>query len=164
MEVTPTFGTVNFTGVLADYRRYVMPMSFYTIATRFVSYSRLGSGGEDPRLQLDLHQRPGVDSRIPAAHSAVFRMCPDGRDGVSAGQSAGRKPGCGRKRGTAVSAAAALWRSQRMYGPLPIEVALFGDSGVAWNRGEKPAILGGSRQGISSTRRGVSSRFGLCRR
>ena len=27
VEVTPTFGTVNFTGVLADYRRYVMPMS-----------------------------------------------------------------------------------------------------------------------------------------
>lgn len=40
--------------------------------------------------------------------------------------------------------------SQRMYGPLPVEVALFADSGVAWNRGEKPSFLGGSREGASS--------------
>ena len=33
--------------------------------------------------------------------------------------------------------------SQGMYGPLPVEVALFADGGVAWNRGEKPSFLGG---------------------
>ena len=31
--------------------------------------------------------------------------------------------------------------SQRMYGPVPIEIALFADGGVAWSRGEKPAFV-----------------------
>ena len=37
-----------------------------------------------------------------------------------------------------------------MYGPVPVEVALFADGGVAWNRGESPSFLGGSRQGAAS--------------
>jgi outer membrane protein assembly factor BamA len=40
--------------------------------------------------------------------------------------------------------------SQRMYGPVPIEVALFTDGGVAWNGNQKPSLLGGSRDGIAS--------------
>ena len=31
--------------------------------------------------------------------------------------------------------------SSRMYGPVPVEVALFADAGVAWNRGDNPAIF-----------------------
>jgi outer membrane protein assembly factor BamA len=46
-----------------------------------------------------------------------------------------------------------------MYGPVPIELALFGDTGVAWNRGEKPALAGGSRPGISSV--GMAVRIAL---
>ena len=49
--------------------------------------------------------------------------------------------------------------SQRMYGPVPVEVALFTDGGVAWNRGEKPSILGGSRRGVSSA--GVTFRVNV---
>jgi outer membrane protein assembly factor BamA len=37
-----------------------------------------------------------------------------------------------------------------MYGPIPVEAALFADAGVAWNRGQKPAALGGSQPGVSS--------------
>jgi len=37
-----------------------------------------------------------------------------------------------------------------MYGPIPLEAALFADGGVAWNRGESPSLLGGGRQGVSS--------------
>ena len=40
--------------------------------------------------------------------------------------------------------------SQRMYGPVPVEVALFTDGGVAWDRGETPSFLGGSRKGVGS--------------
>jgi dipeptidyl aminopeptidase/acylaminoacyl peptidase len=49
-EVAPTFGSLNYTSALADYRRYFMPLSFYTIAARVMHYGRYGSGGEDPRL------------------------------------------------------------------------------------------------------------------
>jgi outer membrane protein assembly factor BamA len=46
-----------------------------------------------------------------------------------------------------------------MYGPLPIEVALFADAGTAWNAGERPSLLGGSRSGVSSA--GVAFRVNL---
>jgi hypothetical protein len=48
-EIAPAFGTINYTGVLVDYRRYVMPLSFYTIAARVLHYGRYGEGGEDAR-------------------------------------------------------------------------------------------------------------------
>ena len=46
----PTFGSINYTSVLADYRRYFMPAAFYTLATRVMHYGRYGAGGEDSRL------------------------------------------------------------------------------------------------------------------
>jgi outer membrane protein assembly factor BamA len=49
--------------------------------------------------------------------------------------------------------------SQRMYGPVPVEVGLFADGGVAWNRGEKPSVFGGSRHGVTSA--GVTFRVNL---
>jgi len=48
---------------------------------------------------------------------------------------------------------------RNMYGPLPIEVALFADSGTAWNSPERPSVLGGSREGVAST--GLALRVNL---
>jgi hypothetical protein len=39
---------------------------------------------------------------------------------------------------------------QGVYGPVPVEVAFFGDAGVAWNRGDKPSFFSGSRKPVSS--------------
>ena len=49
--------------------------------------------------------------------------------------------------------------SQGMYGPLPVEVALFTDGGVAWNRGQRPSFLGGDRDGVASA--GLALRVNL---
>ena len=49
--------------------------------------------------------------------------------------------------------------SRRMYSPVPVELALFADGGVAWNRGEKPSFFGGSRDPVSSV--GVTVRVNL---
>lgn len=46
-----------------------------------------------------------------------------------------------------------------MYGPVPVEVALFADGGVAWSRADKPSIFGGSRQGVGSA--GVAFRVNV---
>jgi len=46
-----------------------------------------------------------------------------------------------------------------MYGPLPVEVAVFADAGVAWNSDERPSVLGGFRDGVSST--GINFRVNL---
>ncbi|HJS08044.1 MAG TPA: BamA/TamA family outer membrane protein, partial [Pirellulales bacterium] len=48
--LAPTFGTVAFTSVTADYRRYVMPVRPFTIAMRVMHLGRYGGGSADPRL------------------------------------------------------------------------------------------------------------------
>ena len=51
LEVTPTIGSLSYVGVLADYRKYFMPVRPFTLAARVLHYGRYGSGGEDGRLQ-----------------------------------------------------------------------------------------------------------------
>ncbi|HEY6508818.1 MAG TPA: hypothetical protein VIY56_12450, partial [Vicinamibacterales bacterium] len=46
-----------------------------------------------------------------------------------------------------------------VYGPLPMEMALFADAGTAWSEGQQPAILGGSRDGIASAGVGLRVNF-----
>lgn len=150
IEAAPTFGSINFTSVIGDYRRYLMPLSFYTLAVRAIHYGRYGSGGEDPRLfplylgyptlvrGYDVNSF-GPDECVPNAASQcpAFDRLLGSR--LFVGNVELRFPLL-RPFGT----------SRRMYGPLPIELGLFADGGVAWNSGERPSMLGGTREGVSS--------------
>ncbi|HUK35173.1 MAG TPA: BamA/TamA family outer membrane protein, partial [Vicinamibacterales bacterium] len=49
-SIAPTFGSMSFTTVTADYRKYVMPLRPFTIAMRVMEVGRFGSGASDPRL------------------------------------------------------------------------------------------------------------------
>jgi outer membrane protein assembly factor BamA len=158
LEVTPTAGSIFFTGVLADYRRYFTPAPFYTIATRVLHYGRYGSGAEDYRLpplfigypQLvrgyDLGSFDATECR-PNASSAcpVFDRLQGSR--MLVGNVELRFP---------------LLRpfgvTQRMYGPVPIEVALFADGGTAWTSTEAPAARQ-QRAPVTST--GITLRVNL---
>jgi hypothetical protein len=149
-EAAPTFGTINYTSMLADYRRYFMPASFYTFAARVLHYGRYGSGGEDERLfPLFL----GYPSLVRGYDVNSF----DASDCVASALS--DCPAFDRLVGSRVLVGNIEFRfpllrpfgaSKGMYGPLPVEVALFADGGVAWSQGDKPEILGGSRKGVSS--------------
>jgi outer membrane protein assembly factor BamA len=46
--------------------------------------------------------------------------------------------------------------TSRMYGPLPVEIALFTDAGVAWDHRITPTLFGGDRKGVASA--GVAAR------
>jgi hypothetical protein len=46
-----------------------------------------------------------------------------------------------------------------MYGPVPVEVALFADAGVAWTQANRPTFAGGGREPVSSA--GVTFRANL---
>ena len=50
LQVQPTFGSINYASVLADYRKYIMPVRPFTLAFRALHYGRYGKGGEDTRL------------------------------------------------------------------------------------------------------------------
>ncbi len=138
LEVSPTLGSIRYTGLLADYRRYFMPASFYTFATRVMHYGRYGSGAEDQRLfPLFL----GYPDLVHGYDVNTF----DAQDCRPSAVS-----GCAlfdRLLGSRVLVANVEFRfpllrpfgaSQRMYGPLPVEVALFADGGVAWNSLKAP--------------------------
>jgi len=152
LEASPTFGTINFTNVVADYRRYFMPVSFYTIAVRGLHYGRYGSGSEDQRLfPLFI----GYPSLVRGYDVGSF----DPTECVPSTPTANDCPALDRLVGSRLLVGNLELRfpllrpfgvSQGMYGPLPVEVALFADGGVAWDRGQKPSILGGARDGVAS--------------
>ena len=159
LEVDPTFGTLNFAGVLADYRRYVMPVSFYTIAARLLHYGRYGSGGEDPRLYPLNVGYPGLVRGYDVT-SVEPNEC--------VATSTSSCPVIDRLLGSRMLVGNLEFRfpllrplgtSRNMYGPLPVEVAFFADSGVAWVSGERPSLFGGARNTVSSA--GVTFRVNL---
>lgn len=157
-ELTPTAGTIAFTGVLADYRRYLAPVPFYTIATRVLHYGRYGGGAEDDRLPP-----------LFVGYPQLVRGYDIGS--FDAGECAGALASCpafDRLLGSRLLVGNAELRfpllrplgvRRGMYGPIPIEVAFFGDAGVAWTADREPTFLGGDRKPVASV--GVTLRANL---
>jgi Tol biopolymer transport system component len=148
LEVAPTLGSLNFTGVLADYRRYLMPVRPYTLAFRLLHYGRYGSGGEDPRIQpLFL----GYPTLVRGYDFGSFeaREC---------GTTDGTCPVYDQLLGSRLAVANAELRfppfsalgGRRFYGPLPLELLVFADAGVAWTADDKAEFLGGERKTVKS--------------
>jgi WD40-like Beta Propeller Repeat len=160
IEAAPTFGTIHFTSVLADYRHYFMPVPFYTIAIRAMHYGRYGAGGEDQRLFPLYIGYPQLVRGYDVNTFTSSECVPT---------AASQCPAFDRLLGSRFAVGNVEFRfpllrpfvgtSANMYGPVPIEVALFADGGVAWSRGETPALLGGDRHGVSSA--GVALRVNL---
>jgi Tol biopolymer transport system component len=158
-EASPTFGTINFTGLLADYRRYFMPAPFYTIAVRGLQYGRYGSGSEDFRLYPLYIGYPSLIRGYDVNSFTGADCVPDATSDC---------PLFDRLNGSRAMVLNLEFRfpllrpfgvTSNMYGPLPVEVALFADGGVAWTKADKPSFLGGSREGVSSV--GVGFRVNL---
>jgi outer membrane protein assembly factor BamA len=134
-----------------------MPARFYTFATRVLHYGRYGAGGADSRL-LPLYL--GYPEFVRGYGIGSFQSNECSQTGVC--DVVDRLTGSRMLIGN-LEFRFPLLRpfgvSDRMYGPLPIEVAFFADAGVAWNAGQKPSLLGGDRQGVTSA--GVSLRSNL---
>jgi Tol biopolymer transport system component len=152
IDLTPTFGSLNYTGALADFRQYVMPVRPITIAARVMHYARYGSGGEDPRMVPLFLGYPslvrGYDTNSfsaaecgnqPDGSCPVFDQLLGSR--ILVGNLEVRAPLLG------------LFGVRNLYGPLPIEIGAFYDTGVAWDSraSTKPKLLGGSRGLVRST-------------
>jgi Tol biopolymer transport system component len=159
-EVAPTIGNLNFTGVLADARQYFMPVRPFTFAFRALHYGRYGSGSEDSRLSPLFIGYPnlvrGYDTGSfdasecgpnPEASCPVFDQLLGSK--MVVGNAELRFPPFG-----------AISRSRRnLYGPLPLELVVFADTGVAWTEDIKPSFLDGPRDFVSSA--GVGARVNL---
>jgi outer membrane protein assembly factor BamA len=158
LEVSQTAGSVKYTGVLADYRTYWMPLRPYTFALRGFYYGRYGSQAEDERLPTLYLGYPGlVRGYEPGSFEA----------GECGAQVNGSCPAFDRLIGSRVAIANAelrfpLWGGfggSDFYGPIPVELAVFGDAGVAWGRSSASFLTGGDREPVASV--GAAARINL---
>jgi Tol biopolymer transport system component len=160
LEVAPAFGSLNFTGVLADVRQYFMPIRPFTLAFRGMHYGRYGSGSEDSRLSPLFIGYPnlvrGYDTGSfeasecgpnPESSCPVFDQLLGSK--MVVGNAELRFPPFG-----------AISRSRRnLYGPVPLELVAFADTGVAWTEDIKPKFLDGTRDFVTSV--GAGARVNL---
>ncbi len=159
-EVSPTFGSAPFTGALVDYRRYFMPVPFYTVAARVMHYGRYGSGSADERLRPLYLGYPnlirGYDLNTIDESECLFSAataCP------SVERLMGSRMLVGNLEFRFPLLRPFVGASSRMYGPIPVEVAIFADAGMAWNQGQSPWDVEGRERGVSSV--GLSLRSSL---
>ncbi len=153
IEVGQSLGTLQYTSLLADGRRYFMPKRPVTIAVRGLHYGRYGQGSEHAQL-LDLyagHQEfvhgygygsftaAECPEQTPDAQCAVFANLLGSR--LLVANLEVRAPLVG------------LFRGEIDYGRVPIEVAAFFDAGVTWSRDSRPSFMGGSKQIRAERRR-----------
>lgn len=149
LELSQSAGSLDFTGVTADVRTYVMPVRPFTFALRGLFYGRYGSDAEDNRLPTLFLGYPGL---VRGYDPGSFES---GECGV---QADGGCPSFDRLIGSRVGIANAelrfpLWGvfgGDDFYGPLPIEMALFSDAGIAWGRNSSPRFAGGDREPVFS--------------
>ena len=130
-------GTLTYGGVLADYRRYFMPVRPFTFAVRGLHYGRYGADAEDSRLTpLFL----GYQGLVRGYDFGSF----DANECDSIDMSTCEA--FDRLNGSRVAVASAelrfpllgLFSRKSFYGPFPIEMALFADAGLAWTSATKP--------------------------
>ncbi len=162
LEASPTFGSLNYTTMLADYRQYVLPLRPFTLAGRVLHVGRYGSDADDSRIYpLFL----GYPSLVRGYDFGSFdpAECPTGTglgcpvieqlfgSRLLVGNAELRFPLFG-----------LLGLGDGYYGFLPVEAALFYDAGVAWTgvAGDGAQLFGnGSRRLVTSA--GVTLRMNL---
>jgi outer membrane translocation and assembly module TamA len=134
LEVAPTFGTIRYVNVLADYRRYFMPVPFYTLATRVFHFGRYGSGSADPRVPPLYLGYPSL-VRGYDRDSVIVDQCvaPLSRGCESLDQMLGSRIAVGNLE-LRFPLLRPLGVSRDMYGPGAVEVAFFVDAGTVWGQ------------------------------
>jgi Tol biopolymer transport system component len=162
LEFTPTIGSIRYNTMMADYRKYVMPLRPFTLAFRALHYGRYGRDADDPRLwPIYL----GYETFVRGYDYNSFSMSEYEGDSVfDDARLYGSKIFVGN-----IELRFPLFRvlgiGKGYYGILPIDMIAFYDWGTAWGAdvytGEqvKPTFLGGTRKSISSA--GVGLRMNV---
>jgi outer membrane protein assembly factor BamA len=158
LEAAPTFGTIRYVNLLADYRRYVMPVPFYTLAARAMHFGRYGGGADDARISPLYLGYPSL-VRGYGINAAVQDQCvvPLARSCPGIDQMVGSRIAVGN-----IEFRFPLLRpfgvSRSMYGPEAVEIAFFVDGGLVW-RGATTAAAPSSTGNAWST--GITLRTSL---
>jgi Tol biopolymer transport system component len=130
LDVSQSVGDLSYSGLLADYRTYFMPKQPFTFAFRGMYYGRYGTDAADGRLPALFLGYPGL-VRGYDQNSFQGEECGIQLDGGC--------PVFDQLIGSRMGVLNAEFRfppwgafgGSGFYGPLPIEVALFFDAGIA---------------------------------
>jgi hypothetical protein len=145
LELAQMAGSLTYSGLLADYRRYFLPARPFTIAVRGLHYGRYGADAEDARLAPLFIGYQGLvrgydfgSFDANECNSLDLNTCEafDRLNGsrVALVNAELRFPLLG------------LFSGKSYYGAFPIEMALFADAGLAWTTTTRPAFAGGDRE------------------
>ena len=133
-QVSPVAGGASYVNVLADYRRYVMPVRPYTLALRILHSARYGPGSDDPRL-LTTYVGSSWLVRGYGPSRVAESEC-----------GAGPCPALDHMLGTGVLVAKLELRAPLLsafsgrfrYGALPLDAFAFADAGTTWGAIDRP--------------------------
>jgi len=150
LEIDPTFGSLNFYEILADYRQYIIPVKPFTLAGRILHYGRYGKDAEDYRLNPLYLGYPGLVrgydynsisageyNSDPSYYSELYNRLTGSKMLIANFEL--RFPLLG-----------VFGIGPGYYGYLPLDFGFFYDAGFAWSRGEKISLFGGSQKAVSS--------------
>jgi len=161
-ELGQTTGSLQYSTLLVDWRRYYMPLKPVTFAIRGIHMGRYGADAEDPRLVKFYAGYPELVHGY-GANSITVAECEAGVPGTDC-SAFDRLSGSRMLIGNfeVRSPLAGLFRHDLQYGSIPIEVAAFMDTGVTWNAATLPAFAGGTRSLLRSVGAAVRvNAFGL---
>ena len=143
IEAAPVFGSLNYVGLLGDYRRYFIPVRPFTLAFRLVHFGRYAGDAEDERLRPLFIGYPGLvrgyDNNSfegqecePVADDPcpIFSRLLGSR--MLFGNAELRFPLLG-----------LLGLGSGYYGFFPLDFVIFGDAGMAWSRDDAYTLSGG---------------------
>jgi Tol biopolymer transport system component len=144
-----TTDTLTYGAVLADYRRYMMPVRPITFAVRGLFYGRYGAGAESTLLTPVF---VGYPELVRGYDYGSFRAseCGPSTDGSC--------PALDRLIGSRMLVFNAelrfppwgLFGGSGFYGPLPLELAVFADGGAAWDSVHSLTLTGSDRNFVRS--------------
>lgn len=154
-EYTQVGGSLTYGGALLDFRRYFMPARPFTIALRGLHYGRYGRDGEDERLAPMYVGYPGLVRGYEIASFDPTECVVDATSCTAFDQLVGSRIAVV---GTELRfPIVGLFNRRSLYGPVPVDIALFGDAGTAWTTEDQPDLLGGDRGWVRSV--GVALRL-----
>ncbi len=160
LELGATQGSMGFQTVLADYRKYVMPVRPFTLAARLVHYGRYGLDSSEAGRFFPLYI--GYDGLVHGYSSGSFTQadcssasCPEFYNLFGSKMLVGnvelRFPPLG------------LFHAGGPFGFLPLDLFAFADGGLAWDtNGDKTQnafFLGGDRKPVYSAGGGFRFNF-----
>jgi Tol biopolymer transport system component len=158
VEVSPSFGTLNYYNVTADFRKYLVPVKPFTLAFRVMHYGRYGKGAEDPRLWPMFL---GYEMLVRGYDYGSFTAEEATTGGFDMNRLFGSKVAIANLE-LRFPLFGLLGLGKGFYGIFPLDVVGFYDMGLAWDNVNKPwFVSGGNPNWKPVTSAGVGVRVNL---